>query len=240
MKAITSRKVFAMLGSGVIVLLVSSCATTSSTKASAERFPSKYVATDGRVFEIGSRSPADGGWNFKHPRFESCWIADGFNFTGYDTLYIAPTLSTAKLHNEEEEKPHALAKENIVVELERQLRSRNIFPNIATQESEIKPGAHVLKLEDTIVEYAKGGGAARYFVGLFGGGQPVLVVDGRMTDGGKTVFRFRARRSGVSAGARVAGVWMSDVAIQTEDIQNFAIDLTDFMEAISGKAQPKS
>lgn len=36
---------------------------------------------------------------------EKCWVADGFNFTGYDTLYIAPTQSTAK-YQKDEERPH--------------------------------------------------------------------------------------------------------------------------------------
>lgn len=229
-----------LLASSALVFFATGCATTDSkTSAGSERYPTKFRAADGRSFEIGSRTQADNGWKFKHPRFEQCWIADGFNFTGYDTLYIAPVVSTAKLHGPQEDKPHALAKENIVIELQRELRARNLFPNVVTTESDIKPGAHVLKLDNTIVEYAKGGGAARYFVGLYGGGQPVLVLDGRMADGDKTVFTYKARRSGVSAGAHMAGAFMSDVDIQTQDIRNFAVDLTDFMSAISGTAEAK-
>jgi hypothetical protein len=49
----------------------------------------------------------------------------------------------------------------------------------------IKPGAKVLKLHNPVTEYSKGGGAARYFAGLYGVGQPVLRVDGKMVDGDK-------------------------------------------------------
>ena len=164
---------------------------------------------------------------------------DGFKFTAYDTLYIAPTLSTAKLHNNEEQQPHELAKQNLQLELQRLLAQRGIWPAVAMSESEIKPGGRVLKMENTIIEYAKGGGAARYFAGLYGAGQPVLRVQGKMTDGEKNVFVYEARRSGVSAGARMTGAFMKDTDIQTEDIRSMTLDLADFMSAVSGKFQPK-
>ena len=121
---------------------------------------------------------------------EKCWVADGFDFNGYDTLYIAPTLSTAKFNtqNQEEVKVHDLAKESLVRELSSMLVSRKIFANVVTRESDIKPGAKALKLENTITEFTKGGGAARYFVGLYGGGQPVLRVQGKMNEGEKPLF----------------------------------------------------
>ena len=106
--------------------------------------------------------------------------------------------------------------------------------------ADIKPGAKVLRLDNTITEFTKGGGAARYFVGLYGGGQPVLRVQGKMSDGEKAVFTYEAKRSGTSAGARLGGVFMKDEDIQTGDIQSMALDLTDFMSAVSRKYQPKS
>lgn len=223
------------------ILLLAGCATTKTdSAANQDHFPTKYVSTDGRHIEIGKRSAADGGWSFQDPHLDQCWIADGFNFTGYDPLYIAPTLSTAKLHGPQEETPHELAKQNLVIELARIVEARNLFPNVVTRESDIKPGAHVLKLQNTITDYAKGGGGARYWAGLFGAGQPILVVQGVMTDGDKTVFTYKARRSGVSAGARMVGAFMSDVDIQLEDIRSMDLDLVDFMAAIAGKYQPQN
>src|SRR5258707_1144708 len=167
------------------------------------------------------------------------WGADGFDFNGYDTLYIGPTLSTAKFNpqNQEEVKVHDLAKESLVRELSSMLVSRKIFANVVTSESDIKPGAKALKLENTITEFTKGGGAARYFAGLYGGGQPVLRVQGKITDGNKSLFTFEARRSGVSAGARMSGVFMKDEDIQMEDIRSMVLDLTDFV-AIIAKKEP--
>lgn len=61
-----------------------------------------------------------------------------------------------------------------------------------------------------------------------------------MTGGGKTLFRFEARRSGTSAGARMGGVFMKDEDIQVEDVRSMILDVTDFMAAVAGKYRPKS
>jgi hypothetical protein len=226
-------------------IFAAGCATTDQQAeagrplgGAAGHVPSNYKADDNRSISIGNSTAAGGGWSFKEPHLEKCWIADGFNFSGYDTLYIAPTVSTAKFHDDEAT-PHDLAKQNLPVELKRSLAAKGIFVNVVTSESEIKPGARTLRLENTITEYSKGGGAARYFVGLYGGGQPVLRVQGKMADGEKVVFNFEARRSGVSAGARMTGAFMKDEDIQIQDIRSMTLDLTDFIAAIAGKYQPE-
>jgi|SRR5215469_3347261 len=230
-----------------IALCFAGCTTTNqqeqasgaSTPAVTGKFPAHYRATDGREISIGPSVAVENGWSFKEPHMNACWIAGDSAFNGYDVLYIAPTLSTAKFHDDEVT-PHELAKQNLVAELQRELGSRGIFPKIVTAESEIPPGAHVLKVENTIVEYKKGGGGARYWAGLYGAGQPVLRVQGKMTDGDKTVFTYEARRSGTSGGARVFGGYMRDEDIQLEDIRSMTLDLSDFMAAISGKYTPRN
>jgi hypothetical protein len=226
-----------------LAFLAPSCASTGdkngTTAAASQR--TKYKLADGRTVEIGKASPApNGGLNYKNPHLEKCWVADGFDFNGYDTLYIAPTQNTAKYNTKDEEQPLQLARENLVIELKRALATKGIFPTIVTAESEIKPGAKVLKLENTITEYAKGGGAARYFAGLYGAGQPVLRVEGKASDATKPLFTYEARRSGVSAGARMTGAFMKDVDIQLEDIRSMVLDLTDFMAIAAKKAPLKS
>ena len=228
-----------------IANLITGCATTddpSATKTTsgtrAAPIPSKYRATDGRNVEIGKSYPSEGGLSFKDPHLDKCWVAQDFKFSGYDTLYIAPTMSTAKFHDDERA-PHDIAKANLPVELSRVIDSKGLFPSIALKESDIKPGGRVLRLENTITEYSKGGGAARFFVGLYGGGQPVLRVLGKMTDGDKTVFSFEGRRSGVSAAARLGGGTLRDEDIQIDDIRSLALDLSDFMAAVAGKYEPR-
>ena len=181
---------------------------------------------------------AAAGWRFREPHLDKCWIAEGFNFTGYDTIYIAPTLSTAKFRDGELGN-HDLAAENMVLELKRFLNRRSLFPNIVTEKSAIKPDAHVLKLENTIVEYSQGDPVGRQFFGLMGAGQPMLRVKGKMTDGEKMVCEFEGHRSGVSVGAHFQGGLWKDQDIQLDDVRSLVLDLTDFMAAIAGKYTPR-
>ena len=231
-------------------LLTGGCASPNGDHAQASTEPAAkssgtprhFKTTDGRNITIGKATPADGGLRYENPHMEKgkCWIADGFNFNGYDTLYIVPTESTAKFPDKPADTMvHNLAKERLATELAVLLNQRGIFASVVTKESDIKPGAKVLKLSNTITEFSKGGGGARYFVGLYGGGQPVLRVEGKATDGGKTVFAYEARRSGVSAGARLNGAFAKDEDIQSEDIHSLVLDLTDFMAAVAGKYGPR-
>jgi hypothetical protein len=215
-----------------------SAGASASASTAAHPFPARYQATDGRVIGIGPSSASANGVTFKEPHMDKCWLASDFNFNGYDTLYIAPTLSTAKFHDDEIT-PHQLCLQNIPIELKRELDARGVFGKVVLSESEIPAGAKVLKLENTIIEYTKGGGAARYWVGLYGGGQPAFRVVGKMTSGDKTVFTYEARRSGVSGGARLGGAWMKDEDIQIEDVRSLALDFSDFAAAVSGKYTPK-
>jgi hypothetical protein len=227
-------------------LFAAGCASTgdkSSGNTPPAPSPNKYKAEDGRTIDIGKSTPIDGGARYNNPHMEKgkCWVADGFDFNGYETLYIAPTLSTAKYPDKPEDTMvHNLAKERFVSELVLKLNERKIFPHVVTKESDIKPGTRTLTLANTITEFSKGGGGARFWAGLYGAGQPVIRVDGKLTDGGKALFTFEARRSGVSGGGRMMGGYMKDEDIQIEDIRSMVLDLTDFMAAIAKKYQPKS
>ena len=120
-------------------------------------------------------------------------------------------------------------------ELARRIQSKSLFTVVTTNSADVQPEARVLRMENTIVEYTKGGGAARYWAGLYGAGQPALRVQGQLKDGEKVVFRYDVRRSGVSGTGRVFGGFMRDESIQTGDIESMATDLADFIAALSGK-----
>jgi len=226
-----------------VVLLLAGCASTGDKTTGGGASPTKFKADDGRTIEIGKASPADGGTRYDNRHMEKgkCWVADGFDFNGFDTLYIAPTLSTAKFPDKPEDTTvHNIAKERLVSELVLKLNERKIFANVVTREADIKPGAKLLKLENTITEFSKGGGGARFWAGMYGAGQPVLRVQGKMADGEKSTFTFEARRSGSSGGARMVGGYLKDEDIQIEDIRSLVLDLTDFMAAVAKKYPPKN
>lgn len=235
----SSRLVVPLLALAVS-LGISGCAS-SGNKTSGEGSVAserRFVTDDQRTIDIGRSSAVDGGTRYDNSHMEKgkCWVASGLDFKGYDTIYLAPTASTAKFPDKPEDTMvHNIAKERLVSELAFKLNERKLFAHVVTKEADIPPGAKVLKLQNTITEFTKGGGAARYWVGLYGGGQPVLRVEGKMTDGDKPVFNYEARRSGTSAGARLGGVFMKDEDIQIEDIRSMVLDVTDFMAAVGGK-----
>jgi hypothetical protein len=231
---------------GLITALLAGCASggggkSTSGQSAAGQPAGKFQADDKRVIDIGRASAVEGGTTYKNPHLEKCWVAAGFDFKGYDTLYIAPTRSTAKFPEKPEDTMvHDKAKESLVAELARSIQAKNLFRQVVTKESDIPAGSKTLRLENTITEFSKGGGAARYFAGLYGGGQPVLGVEGVLSDGGRPVFTYMGRRSGVSGGARLTGAFMKDEDIQIQDVRSLALDLTDFMAAIAGKYAPRS
>ena len=185
-------------------------------------------------------SPTAEGFSYHNDKdLQKVWLADQFDFSGYDTLYIGETKLEAKPHNDEEVKLLEWVKPFLRDELASHIRATNVFGAVVTGESEIKPGAKVLRMENTIIEYQKGGGGARYFAGLYGAGQPVIKVRGTMSDGDKPLFRFESRRSGESVGAHLVGGYKSDKDIQTEDIKDLALDMAGFISQTSKHIQRK-
>jgi hypothetical protein len=119
-------------------LLLGGCASSGDKSGgTAGASPNKFKADDGRVIDVGKSTPADGGTRYNNPHMEKgkCWVAGGFDFNGYDTLYIAPTVSTAKFPDKPEDTMvHNLAKERLVSELVLKLNERRIFPSVVTRE----------------------------------------------------------------------------------------------------------
>ncbi|HEX4343498.1 MAG TPA: hypothetical protein VH255_08910 [Verrucomicrobiae bacterium] len=160
----------------------------------------------------------------KDKDIQGIWIAPGFNFKGYDALYVGETVFKA-IVRENEEKPRIAAITNVQEIFIDQFRANGLFPTVLRGMPGDASGKN-LRLTNTIIEYEKGGGGARYFIGLYGGGQPKIKVHGEMYDNDKLVFVFEAKRSGEGADAHFNGVFKSDISIQTHDIFDMARDLS--------------
>jgi hypothetical protein len=160
---------------------------------------------------------------------EGVWLAEGFDFKGYDALYIAGTAFAATERPNEAEM-RTMAMRVLPEQLAEHLGTTKLFATVTTRADDAKPGSKCLKMENTIIEYEKGGGGARYFAGMFGGGQPVIKVQGQILDGDKLMCVYQVKRSGESVGARLGGVFMSDEEIQRNDIRDLASDLSDFFK----------
>jgi len=172
------------------------------------------------------------------PHLQRVWVADGFRFTGYTALLITETRADVPKLDPDGVENLEWAKGVLRDELAMALRTGGFFPVVGTREADVVPaGGKALRLDNTIVEYEKGGGGARFFAGLYGAGQPVIKVRGRMTADNRSVFVFEARRSGDTGLARMFGGYRSDKDIQEEDIRDLAKDLADFIDR-TAKAQP--
>jgi len=110
-------------------------------------------------------------------------------------LLITPTKYAAKERPNEVDM-RAWAIQYVQSALEQYIRTNGVFANVTMRETDLKAGAKVLRMENTIIEYEKGGGAARYFAGLYGAGQPVLRVRGQFVDSDKALCKYEAFRHG--------------------------------------------
>jgi hypothetical protein len=161
---------------------------------------------------------------------QGVWLADGFDFNGYDTLYVAEPSASAESRSDEEKRVLATAQRNLRQQLVNALSDIHVFQHVSASTNDIPAGAKVLKLENDIYHHEKGGGGARYFAGFAGAGQPVIKVAGTMLAAEQPVFRYDMTRSGEGADARMAGVFMSDEDIQTRDIKDLTVDLASFVQ----------
>ena len=123
------------------------------------------------------------------------WLAQGFNFTGYDTIYVADTGAMVAPFREESQ-AFDFAKRLVRDEFAAAIQEKHLFQNVVTRESDIKRGAKVLKLETQINQFRKGNDT---------GVSPIIAVYGRMLDNARPVFQFESRRTGDTAGSRPLG-----------------------------------
>ena len=166
----------------------------------------------------------------KDQNIQGVWLADGFNFKGYQTLYLTPIVF-AGVERDNEVDTRASAMQVLPEQLVEHFRDTKIFATVTTKSEEVKSKAKTLKLDNTIIEFSKGGAAARHFGGPWGsGGQPVIKVRGQIFDGDKLVCVYEIKRSGQSVEARMVGEAMSSEEIQRNDIRVLARDLAAFFQ----------
>jgi len=161
---------------------------------------------------------------------QGVWMVDGFNFSGYDSVFVAEPTSNAESRSDEERKVLETAKRELRNDLTGALQDIHLFQRVVTSMNDIPAGSKVLTLENNIYHHEKGGGGARFFAGLYGAGQPVIKVSGKMRSGDQVLFRYDMTRSGESGGAHLGGGYMNDENIQAEDIKDLAKDLAAFVD----------
>ena len=104
----------------------------------------------------------------KDLNIQGVWLADGFNFKGYQTLYLTPVVF-AGVERDNEVEIRAMAMQELPDGArEHSLRDTKLFDTVTTKSEDVKAKAKTLKLDNTIIEFSKGSGVARHFGGPFG------------------------------------------------------------------------
>ena len=170
----------------------------------------------------------------KDRNIQGVWLADGFDFKGYKTLYLTPIVF-AGVERDNEVDIRATAMQELPDELVTSFRDTKLFVTVTTKSEDVKSKAKTLKLDNTIIEFSKGSGVGRHFGGPFGaGGQPVIKVRGQIYDGDKLVCVYEIKRSGESFESRAYGEAISSEDIQHNDIRVLARDLAYFFQRTAG------
>ena len=166
----------------------------------------------------------------KELNIQGVWLADGFDFKGYKTLYLTPIVF-AGTERDNEVDIRATAMQELPAELVTSLRDTKLFDTVTTRSEDAKAKSKTLRLDNTIIEFSKGSGVGRHFGGPFGaGGQPVIKVRGQIYDGDKLVCVYEIKRSGESFESRAYGEAINSEDIQRNDIRVLARDLGYFFQ----------
>ena len=210
LRARTSRITALAFGLGAAAILFSACSSTAPNPAPAPSDRMTYRRTD---------------------KLDKVWLADGFDFTGYEAALVPPT-DAEGIHPKddlEKERLDAVVS-SLARELAAALEGRRIFPAVLTREADLKPGAKTLRLDNTIVEYTRGSSTARYMVG-FGAGMPRLRVRGKVTAVGDTkpLCIFEIQRSGDWFGSG----FTSSKTLQTQAAIELAEDVAAFVANVA-------
>jgi hypothetical protein len=164
----------------------------------------------------------------KAGNLDRVWVADGFNFTGYDAVVVTPVATqNIKPKDDKEADRLSLAQGALERDFMLMMQARKIFPAVVTKESEIKPGSKALKLENTIVKFSRGSSALRFGVG-FGAGMPYIRLQGQLSELGssKPLFIYDIDETGdwFASGYISSGTIQSQAASElVEDVVNFMV-----------------
>jgi hypothetical protein len=231
MKPISYLKMSLATGSAITAaLFITGCASSSnsSNPTTGSASSTALAKTDGPQ---APALPANVTLH-KDKDIQGVWLAPGFNFKGYEALFVEPTKYNAEVRNNETKEREATIRD-VQLAIVSAAQAIGVFP-IVTAGSPTTTGK-ALRLQNTIIKFEKGGGAARYWAGLYGAGQPHVRVHGEVFDADKLVCVYEVERSGEGGGARMFGGFMSDDNILGNDIRDLASDLADFFKRTSAK-----
>lgn len=177
---------------------------------------------------------ADGITFRRTDKFEKVWIADGFDFSGYNAILMQPVATTVTPKDDKERERLEMVRHTLTRDFASTIEFKQIVPTFVGKEADLKPDSRALRLENTVTEFSAGSMAARVMVGM-GAGTPRLRVRGQLVDkeSSKPVLIYELDETAPILGAN----WQSSRTLQSTAATELAEDVADFFWQVS-KKQP--
>ena len=162
------------------------------------------------------------------------WIAEGFDFSGYNAIVMSPVATTVTPKDDKERERLEMVRHTLTRDFASTIEFKQIVPSLVGKEEDLKPDSRALRLENTVTEFSAGSMAARVMVGM-GAGTPRLRVRGQLVDkeSSKPVLIYELDETAPILGAN----WQSSRTLQSTAAAELAEDVADFFWQVS-KKQP--
>jgi len=203
---------------GLAALLITGCSSTSNG--------------GGGTAATTFGTTADGTRQFRSTdHFEKVWLADGFDFNGYDILLVTDLDATGIEPKDEKEADRLdLLKRVYPTDMAASIGRHRVFPKATGSAGDLVEGKKVLVLDTKLLDYSRGSSAARFGLG-FGAGMPYIKITGTFHEQGSDEPRAILEMD-------EKGDWFGSGYASTESLQNAATmeigkDLAEYISKVS-------
>ncbi len=118
----------------------------------------------------------------KADRLQKVFVAEGFDFAGYDTLLVLPAVvdPSVKPKDDKERERLELLQRSLPAQFAALLASRSVVPHVVSSRDGLPPGSRVLELQLSVLQFSRGSSTERWVVG-FGAGMPYVYLRGKIS-----------------------------------------------------------
>jgi hypothetical protein len=165
-------------------------------------------------------------------KLDRVWLAEGFDFTGYDALLVDDVKPdpAVKPKDETEADRLSLMQGSMARDLVLAIETRKLFKTVTLKPSDIPAGTKAVKLQTTIMKFSRGSTAARVGVG-FGAGMPYVrvIVTGSELGSGRPLFEVELDETADWFGAG----YSSSKTLQSGAAMELTADLANYMARVA-------
>lgn len=113
---------------------------------------------------------------------ERVWVAEGFDFSGYDVIWVTECQAEVAAGDAEDAEKLNAALRRVQTDLAHAIQMKQIVATVITNQADLKPESKCLKLQTSMIDFDAGSAGLRIFYGIYGAGNADVQVRGRMSD----------------------------------------------------------